>query len=253
MERLTFGLAGGADAAKVEALRAATATALGRDVEVFVAASYTRLAAALGDGRVDLAWLPPVPAIDLGARIELLALPVRDGAVTFRAALFVTLGGPSTIEALAGLRAAWVDPESAAGHVVPRAMLAAAGHDAATFFGSEVFLHSHDRVVEAVLADLADVGATYCRTDGAGKIVWAGWAEHDGLYPRRVDVVALSEPIPNDGFVAAQAVPAELRAAFVRALAEGPLAVAAKALLRAERFVPAEPAHHAPLRALLGR
>lgn len=253
MDRLTFGLAGGADATKVEALRAATAAALGREVEVFVAASYTALAGALADGRVGLAWLPPVPAIGLGERVELLALPVRDGAVTFRAALFVTIGGPATIEALAGLRAAWVDPESAAGHVIPRAMLAAAGHEPSTFFASEVFLHSHDRVVEAVLADLADVGATYCRTDEAGKIVWAGWAEHDGLYPRRVDVVALSEPIPNDGFVAARAMPAEVRTAFVRALAEGPVSVAARALLRAERFVPAEPAHHAPLRALLGR
>lgn len=253
MERLAIGLAGGADATKVEALRSAMEATLGREVEVFVADSYARLAEALGAGRVSLAWLPPVPAIGLGDRVELLALPVRDGAVTFRAALFVTIGGPRTLEALAGLRAAWVDPESAAGHVIPRAMLAAAGHDPATFFRSEVFLRSHDRVVEAVLADLADVGATYCRTDDAGKIVWAGWAEHDGLYPRRVDVVALSEPIPNDGFCAGRTLSGALRDAFVHALTDGPVCVAAKSLLRAERFVPAEPAHHAQLRALLGR
>lgn len=241
---------------QLRALGAAIAASLSIEVRPTQTKDYRELADAVAAREVAMAWLPPLVAMELSARelAEPIALPVRNDATSYRAALFVTVGGPRSLSALGGSRVAWVDRASAAGYAVPRMMVAAAGHDPATFFATESFYQSHDRAVDAVLADLADVGATYCRTDEAGRVLWAGWAEHDGLYPERVQVVAMSEPIPNDVWVIGAAVPAERRAALVELLTRaGPVQEQACRLLRAERFVRAEPSHFGPLETLARR
>ncbi len=260
MERFGLGIVRSNEPVAADEQLQALAAAIGRTLAVEVHATQTKdyreLAEAVATGEVAMAWVPPLLSMELSARelAEPIALPVRNEATTYRAALFVTVGGPRSLTALRGARVAWVDRASAAGYAIPRMMIAAAGHDPSTFFASESFYQSHDRVVDAVLADLADVGATYCRIDADGHVLWAGWAEHDGLYPPRVEVVAMSEPIPNDAWVVGAGVSVERRASLVDLLTTvNPVQEHACRLLRAERFVRADPSHFTPLADLAQR
>src|SRR4029453_16937488 len=87
--------------------------------EPVVATSYRELAGAIEDGDVGLAWLPPVPAIELEDRniATILAIPSRHGTTAYHSALVVRRGGPRRLEDLKGRRAAWVQRDSAAGYL----------------------------------------------------------------------------------------------------------------------------------------
>ncbi len=209
---------------------------------------YAELLGAIEAGEIELAWLPPIPAlraIRAGAMAP-LALPVRAGSTSFGSALFAREDSRvRNLVDLAAVRAAWVDEQSAAGYVVIRAALRARGIDLRAAFGQELFFGSHDAVVEAVLSGDADVGATHVQfaPDGAG-LSRPGWGA------RRVRVVALAGPIPGDLLACATHVPAPVRAAVAQALVGGGAEAAARLLLEAEALVPARPEHAEALGAL---
>ncbi len=184
-----------------------------------VAASYAELTASILDGEVGLAWLPPVPTIDLETRgtTTVLAIPARRGSTTYHAAFIVRRGGPKTLAELRGRRAAWVQRDSAAGYLVPRMHLAAQGFDVLRFFARELFVHSHAGVIDAVLSGEADVGATFCSVDtSTGKVLQSAWQDEHGQSIRPVEVLATMGPIPNDALVAAAELPANARSALTR-------------------------------------
>jgi phosphonate transport system substrate-binding protein len=215
--------------------------------------SYAELAAAMRDGDVGVAWMPPIPAIELeeeGAATA-LALPTRQDSSSYYAALITREGRGKSIADLQGMRAAWVDRESAAGYLVPRLHLASLGLDVKTFFAQETFTHSHLGVVDAVVSGAADVGATFCTLEPLSKrVVTAGWTAADGSTIRNVEVVATIGPIPNDAFVAASRVPAAVRSSLTRWL----LAPDEKSrellaeLFQVRTFKVASDAHFEPLR-----
>jgi phosphonate transport system substrate-binding protein len=182
------------------------------------ATSYRDLVDAVEAGEVGLAWLPPVPTIELGGRdaASPLAIPARRGLVSYHAALVVRRGGPKTLADLKGLRAAWVDRDSAAGYLVPRLQLAASGVDVRRFFARELFVHSHARVVDAVAAGEADVGATFCNVDASGRVLRGAWLDDAGKALRPVETLATMGPIPNDALVGSNELPASARAGLTR-------------------------------------
>ena len=187
--------------------------------EPVFASSYDELAAAIREGEVGLAWLPPVPTIELENRgvASVLAIPARRGATTYHAAFITRRGGPKTLAELRGRRAAWVQRDSAAGYLVPRMHLAAQGFDVLRFFSRELFVHSHNAVVDAVVNGDADVGATFCNVDvPTGRVVRSSWQDESGASLRPVEAIATMGPIPNDAVVASGAVPAAARSALTR-------------------------------------
>jgi phosphonate transport system substrate-binding protein len=205
--------------ASFEDLCALASEAAGVRLHPVVTASYDELSAAIQDGEVGLAWLPPVPTIDLQARgvASVLAIPARRGAISYHAAFIVRRGGPKTLAELRGRRAAWVQRDSAAGYLVPRMHLAAQGFDVLRFFARELFTHSHSGVVDAVVSGEADVGATFCNVDVAtGRVIRSTWQDDDGTSIRPIEALATMGPIPNDALVASSEVPAAVRSALTR-------------------------------------
>jgi phosphonate transport system substrate-binding protein len=187
--------------------------------EPVLASSYDELAAAIREGEVGLAWLPPVPTIELENRgiASVLAIPARRGATTYHAAFITRRGGPKTLAELRGRRAAWVQRDSAAGYLVPRMHLAAQGFDVLRFFSRELFVHSHSGIVDAVVNGDADVGATFCSVDApTGRVVRSAWQDDHGVSLRPVEAIATMGPIPNDALVASGEVPAAARSALTR-------------------------------------
>ncbi len=219
----------------------------------FFATSYRELASALAEGKAGLAWMPPIPAVELedDGHGTVLALPARKGMATYHAALITRKGGPSTIEQCAGKSVAWVDSESASGYVIPRMHLASLGIDVPRFFGKEIFLRTHDAVVDAVVAGRATVGATFCNfAPGSKRIVNAGWTDPDGTKPRAVELLASAGPIPNDAIVGSSKLPLPLRASITRFFLDiGPRGKQLfEQLLRANEFRVFPAGHFDPLK-----
>jgi phosphonate transport system substrate-binding protein len=187
--------------------------------EPVLTSSYDELAAAIREGEVGLAWLPPIPTIELEGTgtASVLAIPARRGVVVYHSAFIVRRGGPKTLAELRGRRAAWVQRDSAAGYLVPRMHLAAQGFDVLRFFARELFVHSHTAVLDAVLAGEADVGATFCSVDvPTGRVTRSMWQDEQGNSIRPIETLATMGPIPNDALVAASEVPASARSALTR-------------------------------------
>ncbi len=193
--------------------------AAGLDVHVFEAPTYGELAAAMARGDVDVAWLPPIPFIALERKgvAEGLVSQRRAGRAEFHAVLVVGVGSPiQTLEELQGTRAAWVDPYSASGYVVPRIELDARGIDPRAAFSAERFFRSHSEVVRAVIEGRADVGATFGGVDAAGAVTRGAWLE----LPRgdTVRVLAVLAAIPGDVIAARNDLPKRTRETVTRAL-----------------------------------
>ena len=112
--------------ARIHAFIVALAEAVGTPIDLHHAADYRALTSAIEQGLVHFAWLPPLSAaraVRSGA-ITPAAVAVRHGTTSYYAGL-VALESSSihSISDLKGLRAAWVDRESASGYVVIRAAL----------------------------------------------------------------------------------------------------------------------------------
>lgn len=192
--------------------------ALGRGVQVLRFGSYAELVDAVLERDLDLGWLPPVAYVRArrATDMRLLVSAVRHGGTTYRSALLGRRGVVDRIEGARGRRAAWVDGWSAAGYLVPRAMLVSAGISPDRDLTAQGFLGSHDAVLEALTHGTADLGATYCRFDEAGSLTGPWLADTTSA---SLSVLAISEPIPGDVLCAGPGVPfaeAEAMAILIR-------------------------------------
>jgi phosphonate transport system substrate-binding protein len=191
--------------------RTSTRTALGdfaahlgsiANVEIQLEAldSYDELTQRAHRGQIDVAWLPPLPLVALvrAKRVTPVATLHRDQLVHFRSALVVASSSRlASIADLAGMRAAWVDPHSAAGYVLARIELARQGVGPKDL-GVETFFGSHDAVVQAVATKRADFGATFARIarDGIADGAWTQGGLRDSIR-----VIGTFGEIPPDALV----------------------------------------------------
>ena len=204
VSRLVFGLVAaagdGAAATRFEELAAWMKAHAALDLERRTAPTYYDLAMSVRQSESDVAWLPPVSYAWLAEAVTPLGSIVRDGRTSYSSALVVPAGSAfRTLHDLQGARAAWVDPWSAAGYVVPRLELAAAGIDPRAMFRAETFHGSHREVLAALGRGECDVAGTYARTryDGDATVEGA-WSELPDLDVR---VLTIFGSIPPDVLV----------------------------------------------------
>lgn len=157
--------------------------------------SYQALTESVRAGKSDVAWLPPVVYARVAELVNALGHIARGTTSTYSSAL-VTLASSRfhdarDLAALAGARAGWVDPWSAAGYVAPRLAFARAGLDPARLFASEAFYGSHGDVLQALQRGECDVVGTHAAVTEAG-----------------LRVVATFESIPSDVIAARRSLPA---------------------------------------------
>ncbi|MEO6420213.1 MAG: PhnD/SsuA/transferrin family substrate-binding protein [Polyangiaceae bacterium] len=184
------------------------------------ALSYEELARMLRSHEAHLAWLPPIVFLRLehGKVAAPLVSHRRSGHSTFQSVLVVRASSPiQSLDGMRGARAAWVDPWSAAGYVLPRLELWALGMDPRTMFSKETFFGSHDGAVRALLADEADVVATFAQRESDGSVSGGGWSKIAGA-DDTVRVLATFGAIPNDVIVGRSDLTIEKQGAIARAL-----------------------------------
>jgi phosphate/phosphite/phosphonate ABC transporter binding protein len=201
------------------------------ELELHEATSYEELANEVRRGHVDVAWLPPIVRVRLGADVVALGSILRDGRITYETALIVRSDSKAkTIAQLKKSRAGWVDRWSAAGFVLPRVNLALIGIDPRTFFRTETFYGSHRAVVTALVEGACDVAGTFAQADAKGKVKGGAWSEVPGADVR---VLATFGAIPPDVIGARAGLAEAQRNAICEALRAASTDPEGKKLLRA--------------------
>lgn len=193
---------------------------IGRPVEPVIAPSPSALADALASGEAQFGWVSPTLLLmssRLATMVPLLS-SVREGAAVFRSVVFACSDGPRTLDEARGARAAWVDPTSASGYLVPRLTMARLGFPL-DMLGDEIFVESHGEVGRAVYEGRADIGGTYARFRGGdpdGELLDAGFL--DPSFDGEACILATSGPITADLIAAHPLTPLTTRIAFAAAL-----------------------------------
>jgi phosphate/phosphite/phosphonate ABC transporter binding protein len=192
---------------------------IGVELTAFVATSYDDLARGIRQEAVDVAWMPPIVFVHLER--EGIAAPIvnnwRAGLASYHAALVVPKSARiHTILGLQGARAAWVDPFSASGYVLPRIQLVALGVNPKLAFSEERFVGSHESVIREILDGRADVGATYATVNEAGVAIQGGWTDVPGGADF-VRVLTTFGAIPSDLVAARVSLDPEVAEAFEQA------------------------------------
>ena len=164
---------------KFEPMRAYLEKKTGQKVKVFTATSYAGVVEAMKKKRVDIAWFGPLSyyLAEQEAGAEPFAVGVRqDGKSTYRSILVVPGDSSArTIMDLKGKNAAFVDPASTSGGLMPSYLVKkATGMMPQDFFGKFTYSGSHDAAELAVKNKTVDVAAdndiTYPRMLGKGLI-----------------------------------------------------------------------------------
>lgn len=191
--------------------------------------SYEDMIELVAQGKVQLAVLSPVPYIQakrLDPELELLLTELKwNEAKTERmdsyAGFIVSRldrEDVKTVTDLRGKRVAFVNLESTSGWIYPNALLLGQGiniREQATV----LFLGSHPRVTEAIVAGSVDAGATWDFNLHEAEL------KHGKVFR----IVQQTQPIPNICLVAHQSVPAEVRARIRELLPAAPAEVFEKA------------------------
>lgn len=193
---------------QADALASFAGSALKEQVLPRVYADQEALAVALGKGEIDLALMGPLAYLRVpkGSKSQLLFRTVRAGKATYKSALFAGPGSKLTsLEAIkknkGTLKVAWVETSSASGYIVPKALLLSAGINPVQAFDTQEFLGSHDAVCQAVWDGKYDVGATFSDPVVNDNKV-TGCISVLGKKADSLKLIALSQEVPNDVFVA---------------------------------------------------
>ena len=180
------------------------------------------------------------------------ALPVRGGVTSYSTALFVRDDSPlQSVDDIAGVRAAWVDRQSASGYLLIRARLRELGVDLERAVAADRFTGSHEEVAQAVLDGSADVGASYVHLDpDDDHPLRAAWGDAP------VRVLAHAGPIPADVIARSRRLDDKAQRRIEHALvsSQSPrLRDASRVLLGADGFTLPRPGHLDAVAALLPR
>lgn len=188
-------------------------TVLSGPTEILSFASYDELLRALTNGRLDAAWSPPFVC----ARAEVMGMQVlvqciRGGSSTYRAALLMRKSAVISVEALRGKNAAWTDPDSVAGYLLPMSWFRAQRRSPSGLFAKQEFVGTYRAGLAAVLEGTAAVTSIYAsapesENDASVPGLEAVWPEQRQSFR----VLGLSADAPNDGVTAGRDLSARTR------------------------------------------
>jgi phosphonate transport system substrate-binding protein len=129
-----------------------------------------------------------------------LVRAVRRGKSSYRSALVVRKGEGGPLGSLAGKRAAWVDPHSVAGYLLPAAFLRKNALEPARVFKHQFFAGSYPAALGAVLSEHADVAPIHALDEGGPHLREALKLAAPG-FEDAFDLLAVTDETPSDGVV----------------------------------------------------
>jgi phosphonate transport system substrate-binding protein len=154
--------------------------------------------------------------------VEAFATNVNaDGSTGYFSVAYVKAGDAATkLEDLKGKNLCLVDPNSTSGNNVPRFAMNKMGMDPDTFFGKVVFAGSHENVITAITAGTCDVGFNWWNSEedtNLMRMVRKNMAKVEDF-----KIIFKSDAIPGSPEAMLTTLPAELKAAIVKAYMDAP-------------------------------
>jgi phosphonate transport system substrate-binding protein len=171
------------------------------EVEVFLPTEYRGLIEAMRSNNLEFAFFPPDGYViaNREAGAEVLLKSVRNGNPYYWSAVVVrTDSGITDLAGLEDKTIAWVDPNSAAGYIFPRAAMISAGIAPDDYFSNQTFAGKHDAAVLSVLNGSVDAAATFANDDQNVSGAWTQFLEADQA--AELTAIFYTEPIPGDTF-----------------------------------------------------
>lgn len=185
--------------ARAEMLESSLAGELGVEVQVRVATDYGELQRETLAGTSELVWAPSAVIAQLD-EVRALLRAVRSGLGRYHSALVARADKNVRVESMRGLRAAWVDPLSAGGYLLPLAWLRGQGIEPNLVFDRQDFLGSHRAVVDAVLDGKYDVAAVSTPSRDP-DVLQRSLEFYAGSAATRLSVIGVSDSAPTDALV----------------------------------------------------
>jgi phosphonate transport system substrate-binding protein len=187
--------------------------------QINVPQSYIAVIEAFGSGGADVAALNTSGYIKAhekyGAEAHLIV--IRHGKKTYQSQFIAKKGRFKDLKDLNGKKIAFVDPASMSGYLLPLKMLIDAG---VKIDGDPVFAMKHDSVVSMVYQGQADAGATFYSPPNSEEGIQDARRLVKTQYPdveERIEIVKLTDEIPNDPIVFRKNLPEDVKAKLKQA------------------------------------
>ena len=190
-----------------QALLEYLASKIGKKINLVQRKTYAEVNDLLGKGVIDLAFIcsGPYVAGQDSYHFEALAIPQIHQKPVYRAYLITSQASSvKRLEDLRGKVFAFSDPDSNAGCIVPRFLLAQQGEHPQSFFGKTIFTYSHDNSILAVSRSLVDAAFVH-------EHIWEYYSAKNPAVTSRVRIVYTSEPYGNPPLVASAFMPEPLK------------------------------------------
>jgi phosphonate transport system substrate-binding protein len=165
-----------------------------------------------------------------GVKVEPFATTRNnDGSVGYYSVTYVLAKSPyQKMADLKGKTIALVDPNSTSGNNAPRFFLNRDGFDVDSFFGKNIYAGSHENAVLALVQGTVDAAANWWNAEDDSnltRMLNKGMLKNaDGSPMKREDfrIIYKSELLPNSPYAYLNSLPADLKAAIVKAFHEAP-------------------------------
>ena len=192
---------------------------LGLEFEMGQPVNYVAVVEAFGSKRADVAIINTLGYVlahdKYGAEARLKL--VNRGRDEYYGQIIARVDGPKSIKELNGKKFAFVDPASTSGYLLPQRLFKQEGIK----IKNSVFTGKHDSVVTAVYQKQVDAGATfYTPPDDDGTPKDARWllrTQYPDVY-KKIKILQLTGPIPNDPLTFRKDVPEELKLKIMASL-----------------------------------
>jgi phosphonate transport system substrate-binding protein len=181
--------------------------------------SYIAVVEAFGTERADIAALNTFGYVLAHEKYQAEAklIVIRHGSATYQAQFIAKEGGPiNSVTDFAGKKLAFVDAASTSGYLLPLKLL----NDRSVKPAETMFAGKHDNVVSMVYQGQVDGGATFYSPPAEGEIQDARRLVK-AQYPdveKKVKIVELTDPIPNDPIVFRKTMPEDMKNKIVEAM-----------------------------------
>lgn len=186
--------------------------------EISIPQSYIAVVEAFGTKRADVAAMNSFGYVmahkKYAAEAKLTVL--RHGSATYQSQFITKADSPiKSVSDLAGKKIAFVDPASTSGYLLPMKTL----KDKKIEPKETVFAMKHDSVVSMVYQGQVDAGATFYsppadgQMEDARRLVLTQYPDVE----KKVKIIDLSDPIPNDPVVFRKEMPEEMKTKIVEA------------------------------------
>ena len=196
----------------------------GYKFEVTIPQSYVAVVEAFGTKRADVAAINTFGYLMAHEKygVEAKMTVIRNGQSTYQA-MFVakTDSKIKSIDDLKGKKIAFVDPASPSGYILPLKLLKDKNIEAK----ETVFALKHDNVISMVYQGQVDAGAAFFspphKNDKGEEEIEDARRLVKTQYPdveKKVVIVSLSEPIPNDPIIFRKEMPEEMKVKIISSM-----------------------------------